>query len=135
MKTVKIVTIAHAMEKRQYLYYLIRIKKLSVICDELKKNYDPTCLNSHDDRATFTQLDTNLISLHTKVKFWKMDQKLFVPVESKKSSKDSIPKKSKAEIHEEEQQVEEDSSDKVSSEDEKMLSKLNPFIVLNQKFS
>lgn len=74
MKVVKAVTIVHAMEKKEYFYDLMRIKKLSAVCEGLKKNYDPTCPTVHDDRTTFTELDTDLISLQRKVEFWEMDQ-------------------------------------------------------------
>lgn len=44
-----------------FFFYLMRIKKLSAVCEEFENNYDPQCPIVHDDRTTFTKLDSYLI--------------------------------------------------------------------------
>lgn len=63
LKVVQVVTMAYAMESREYLFDLMRIKKLNEVCGELKRNYDPTSPTAYDDMATFTHLEMDLCSL------------------------------------------------------------------------
>lgn len=101
----------------------MRIKKLTAICEKLKKNYDPSYPTANDDRETFTQLDSNLISLQMKVKVWEMNQRMYIPVECQQYSKGSklnlLKKKNPA--------VEEKSSNKASSEAEPTVGQTEAF--------
>lgn len=81
LKAVEAVTIAHALEIREYFYDLMRLRKLIVICGMLKMNYDPSSPTAYDDNTGFSQLGMNLVFLQAKIKFWEQDQKLFDLVE------------------------------------------------------
>lgn len=80
-----------------------------------------------------TTLDTDLISINES-EIWEINQKLFFPVESKKSSKEFVPGESKTGINDKEEQVEKESSDKVSSEAKKVVGQTESISVVNQKF-
>lgn len=58
------------MDRRVYFFELMRIKKLSEVCAELKRNYDPVDPTAYDDHVVFSQLDMDLIGLQSKVKFF-----------------------------------------------------------------
>lgn len=49
---VKDVIVAHAMVRQVYFFDPMRIKKLTEVYDEMKRNYDPTGPTAYDDRAT-----------------------------------------------------------------------------------
>lgn len=51
----------------------MKIKKLTEVCYELKRNYDPTDPTAYEDKATFTQLDMNLCFLQSKFDLCEMD--------------------------------------------------------------
>lgn len=58
-------TVAHAMKNRIYFFDFMRIKKLNEVCAKLKRNYDPTGSAVYDERATFSQLNIDLVSLQS----------------------------------------------------------------------
>lgn len=87
-KVIKTLTFSQAMNRRTYFFDLMRIKRLSELCIELKQNYNPTRPTAYDDRVVFTQLDMDLTSLQSQVKFWKMDQQLYIFVDSNKKKGD-----------------------------------------------
>lgn len=78
-------TVAHAMERWVYFFDLMRIKKLSEVCVELKKKYDPTGPTEYDERATFTQLEMDLVNFEVQSQILEMDQQLYLPVDSSNS--------------------------------------------------
>lgn len=73
-------------------FHLMNIKKLTEICAQLKKNYDPIGPTAYDDRETFTQLDMDIVTLQSKVKFWEMNQQFYIPVESSNSKLEEMVK-------------------------------------------
>lgn len=77
-KEVKEVSVAQAMEQRTYLFELMRITKLTSVCAELRRNYDPRSPTTYDDRAVYTQLDTDLSVLQMRFKFWEQNQEVFI---------------------------------------------------------
>lgn len=48
------------LERREYFFDLMRLKKLIVICGLLKVNYDPRSPTAFDDLVVFSQLDMDL---------------------------------------------------------------------------
>lgn len=65
-------------------------KNLTEVFAELKMKYDPTSPTAYSDGATFTQLDMNIVSLHSRVKFWEMDPQLYRPVDSSNSKLEDL---------------------------------------------
>lgn len=70
---------------RKYFYDLMRLKKLTVVYELLKMNYNLVGHTAFDDKFVFSQLEMDLISLKMKGKQWEIEQKLLIPVEEKDS--------------------------------------------------
>lgn len=85
LKAVRAITIEQAIDRREYLFYLMRLKKLTISCGLLRMNYDPTGPTAYDDYAILSQLDMDLITLQMKIRFWEQDKPLYVPVEDQES--------------------------------------------------
>lgn len=49
-------------------------------------------MTQYDDRATFNQLDMELITLLSKVKFWEIDPQLYLPVDFSNSKSEELVK-------------------------------------------
>lgn len=67
-----------ALDMRKYLFNLMRVKKLTTLCEELQRKYNPTDSTSYYDRAILTQLHNDLTVLQSTAKVWEEDQELLI---------------------------------------------------------